>query len=373
MVARSRMQRIAGTACALIFASLAAYAPKTALAQDAFYKGKTLNLMVGYAPGGGSDITCRVIAQHLPRHLPGAPSMVVRNMAGASGANAINYVGEVARKDGTTAICGTISILLTMLDDPALRVDLRKFSFLIGVGDSQAMYVRTDVKPGMKKPDDIFNAQGLVMGGFLVASAKDVPARLLLDILGVKYRYVTGIRGDGAGRTAMQQGIINLYMEGIASYAQITAPTMQKTGVVLPLFQSGLLDDKGQLTKRDAELPDLPTFIDIYRAKYGKDPSGEKWEALNAIMAPYAVSQRAMAMPEGTPEAALAALRPALAAMLADKAFMDDAKKSMGDGVQIFVGEGVQKAFMKGVDPSPQIKTFLKAYVEEGKQLAGRK
>lgn len=350
-----------------------AFAGAPAQAQDAFYKGKTLNLIVGYAPGGGSDITCRLFAQHLPKHLPGAPSIVVRNMAGASGANAINYVGEVARKDGTTAICGTISILLTMLDDPALRVDLRKFSFLVGVGDSQVMYVRADVKPGMKTPQDIFRGEGLIMGGFLVASAKDVPARLLLDILGVNYRYVTGIRGDGAGRTAMQQGIINLYMEGATSYAQITQETMTKPGTVLPLFQTGLLDAKEQLTRRDTELPNMPVFLDVYRAKHGKDPSGEMWEALNAILAPYAVSQRAMAMPEGTPQAALDALRPALDAMLKDAAFIADAKKGMGEGVQMFAGEGVQRAFMKGVNPSPKIKAFLKAYVEKGKQLAGRK
>lgn len=361
-----------GLASALAVSTLGA-GISSAVAQGEFYKGKTLNLMVGYAPGGGSDITCRLFAQHLPRHIKGAPTLVVRNMPGASGANAINYVGEVARKDGTTAICGTISILLTMLDDPALRVDLRNFDFLVGVGDSQGMYVRADVKPGIKKAEDIFNAQGLVMGGFLVASAKDVPARLLLDILGVKYRYVTGIRGDGAGRTAMQQGIINLYMEGLASFTQITMETMVKPGQVVPLFQSGMLDDKDQLSRRDPEIPNIPTFLEFYRAKYGKEPAGEKWDALLAILVPYAVSQRAMALPHGTPAQALAELRPAIAAMVKDPAFQGDAKKAMGDGVQIFAGEGVQKAFMKGVNPSPEVKRFLKAYVEEGKQLAGRK
>jgi len=235
------------------------------------------------------------------------------------------------------------------------------------------MYVRTDVKPGMKTPEDIFRGEGLIMGGFLVASAKDVPARLLLDILGVKYRYVTGIRGDGAGRTAMQQGIINLFMEGLTSYAQITQETMTKPGQVLALFQSGLLDSNDRLARRDPELPNMPTFVEVYRAKYGKDPSGEMWDALVAILAPYAVSQRAMAMPEGTPQAALDALRPALDAMLKDPAFNADAKKAMGDGVQMFAGEGVHRAFMKGVNPEPKIKAFLKDYVEMGKQLAGRK
>lgn len=359
--------------CGLALAlGASAVTPATAQKGD-FYAGKTLNLVVGYAPGGGSDITCRLFAAHLGRHIAGSPTVVVRNMPGASGANAINYVGEVARKDGTTGVCGTISILLTMLDDPALRVDLRKFKFLVGVGDSQGVYVRADVKPGIKKAEDVFKAQDLLLGGFLVASAKDVPARLTLDLLGLKHRYVTGIRGDGAGRTAMQQGIINVWMEGVASFATITMETMVKPGDFVALFQSGLLDDNGDLTKRDPSLPDLPTFVEFYKAHFGKEPSGEKWDALNAILAPYAVSQRAFAMPEGTPPEALEALRKGIAAMVKDPAFIADSKKAMGEGVQIFAGEGVQKAFLKGIDVAPETKAFLKAYVEEGKKLAGRK
>src|ERR1022692_868287 len=82
-----------------------------------FYAGKTIHFMVGYAPGGGSDVMCRVIANHMAKHIAGNPTIVVQNMEGADGANAINYVGEVARPDGLTALCGTANTLLQLLAD----------------------------------------------------------------------------------------------------------------------------------------------------------------------------------------------------------------------------------------------------------------
>lgn len=356
---------------ALSFSAALVAAP--AWGADPFYKGKTIRFMVGYAPGGGSDLTCRVLAKHMPQHIAGNPTIIVQNMPGASGANAINYVGEVAKPDGLTAICGTLSILLPILDDPAMRVDLRKFHFIAGVADSQVMYVRSDVKPGMKTGSDIFKAEGLVLGGFRVTSAKDIPERLLADLLGLKYRYVTGLRGDGGGRTAMRQGIINLYLEAVASFATVTMPTMVKTGSVVPLFQSGLLDDNGNLTQRDPSLPNIPTFMEFYKAKFGKDPSGQMWEALNAVLGPYAVSQRGLALSPNAPKEAVEAMRAAVPATLKDPGFIADAKKTMGDGIQAFGGDRVQKTFVKALDVKPELKAFFKAYVETGKKMAGRK
>ena len=361
------------TALAVAAALTAPALTGQALAADPFYKGKTIRYIVGYAPGGGSDLGCRIFAKHMSKHVAGNPVIIVQNMPGAGGANAMNYVGEVARPDGLTAICGTLSILLPILDDPALRIDLKKFHFIAGVADSQVMYVRKDVKPGMKSATDIFNAQGLVLGGFRVTSAKDIPERLLADLLGIKYRYVTGLRGDGGGRTAMRQGIINLYMEAVASFATITMPTMVKNGDVVPLFQSGLLDDNGNLTQKDPSLPGIPTFMEFYKAKFGKEPSGQKWDALTAVLAPYAISQRALALAPNAPREGIDALRAAVPATLKDPAFIADAKKTMGDGIQAFGGERVQKTILKALDVKPEMKKFFKAYVEEGKKMTGRK
>ncbi len=357
--------------CLLAALALATAAPVMA-AENPFYEGKTINFIVGYAPGGGSDLSCRVFANHMGKHIAGHPNIIVKNMPGASGANAINYVGEAARKDGLTAICGTISILLPVLHDPSLRVDLSKFHFIAGVADSQVLYVRTDVKPNMKKPTDIFNAQGLVLGGFKVSSAKDIPARLAFDLLGLKYKYVTGINGDGAGRAAMQQGFVNAWMEGLASYVSITKPAMTETGQVIPIFQSGLPDDEGMLTEKDAALPEVPTFNEVYKTHFGKDPSGPLWDAMDVILGTYATSQRAIALPPGSPPASVDAMSAAVQGTLNDPAFLAEAHKVLGSGVKIFPAARVQKAFTKAMAAPTEAKDLIKKMISEGKKEVGR-
>jgi hypothetical protein len=336
-------------------------------AADPFYKGKTLNFIVGFAPGGGSDLTCRVFANHIGRHIEGNPTIVVRNMPGASGANAANYVGEAARNNGLTALCGTISIALPLLGDPALRVDFTKFNFILGVADSQVFYVRTDVKPGLKTGADIFKAEDLVYGGFFVSSTKDLSARPALNVLGLKYKYITGINGDGAGRTAVQQGFVNAWMEGLASYVTITDPTLVKTGVAIPVFQSGLPDDKGELTRRDIAAPDIPTFLDLYQAKFGKMPAGEDWEIVKLLLGSQAIAQRALALASNAPPAAIEALRAAAEPMLRDPKFREEAARVMGEGVQAFPGERVGTVLRDYLNSPAALRAHLRDLVESGK------
>jgi putative tricarboxylic transport membrane protein len=336
-------------------------------AADPFYKGKTLNLIVGYAPGGGSDITCRLFAEHMPRFIPGNPTMVVRNMPGAGGSNALNFVGEAAKPDGLTALCGSTNPLLQILKDKALRVDLRKFQYVAGIPDSQVLYVRSDVKPGIKKPSDIFDAEGLILGGFRASSTKDLMARLAFDMFGLQYKYVAGINGDGKGRTHMQQGFINAWQEGMGSYISITIPTMVETGVVTPLFQSGQPDANGQLSVRNQALPDMPTLYEVYKEHFGKAPSGMKWDAYSTMVGVISVALRTMALPAGAPKEAVNDLRAALQPMLKDEKFMADARKALGDTIEFNTGEAAQKAFEVTLNAPEAINEFLIKYTEEGK------
>jgi tripartite-type tricarboxylate transporter receptor subunit TctC len=346
----------------VVLAALAVPAP----AADPFYKGKTIDFIVGFAPGGGSDLTCRVFANHLGRHIDGNPTIVVRNMPGVSGANAANFVGEAAHNDGLTALCGTISIALPLLGDPALRVDLTRFNFVLGVADSQVFYVRTDVKPGMKTGMDIFNAQDLIYGGFFVSSTKDLSARPALNTLGLKYKYITGINGDGAGRTAVQQNFVNAWMEGLASYVSITDPTLVKTGVVVPVFQSGLPDEHGELTRRAIAAPTIPTFLDLHQEKFGRMPSGKDWEIVKLLLGSQAVAQRALALAPEAPPAAIEALRAAAGSMLEDPRFREEAERVMGAGVQAFAGERVGTVLRDYLASPVELRDHLKELVDSG-------
>jgi tripartite-type tricarboxylate transporter receptor subunit TctC len=342
-------------------------------AADPFYKGKTLNLIVGYSPGGGSDITCRTFANHLSQHVAGNPTIIVRNMPGAGGLKAMNYVGEAAKPDGTTALCGAVNTLAQMLGDKSLRVNLQKFNYIAGIPESQVFYLRSDVKPGIKKPADIFNAKGVIFGGFRVNSSKDLLGRPALDLLGIKYKYVTGVRGDGAGRKHIQQGFLNAWLEGMGSFISISEGTLVKTGIVTPVFQLGQADNKGMLTKRNEAVPDIPTFYELYKAKFGKAPSGNEWDLYQNLAGLLSQALRALALPPGSPDEAVAELRAGFAAMLKDDAFWSDARKGLGETVSFTSGEKTQKAFENQLGASDDLKKFLVSYIKEGEEMSRAK
>ena len=108
-----------------------------------FYKGKRLTMLVNFTPGGGADRSARVIARHLPRLLDGKPRIIIKNMPGAGGMIAINYVGEVAKPNGLTVTNFSGGYLFQVLGDPALRVDLRKLEWIAGeIGDGQSVRFR---------------------------------------------------------------------------------------------------------------------------------------------------------------------------------------------------------------------------------------
>src|SRR6476620_8675506 len=113
---------------ALVIGMAMAAAPVSA--QD-FYKGKTINILAGFSPGGGFDINARVLARHIGRHIPGNPSVVVQNMPGAGSLTAVHYMNLTAPKDGTVIDdfnFGTIGD--SRLNPEKTKVDFRKFNWI---------------------------------------------------------------------------------------------------------------------------------------------------------------------------------------------------------------------------------------------------
>ncbi|MAF48133.1 MAG: hypothetical protein QGH73_12595 [Rhodospirillales bacterium] len=338
-----------------------------------FYKGKTLNLIVGYSPGGGSDLMCRLFARHLAGHTPGKPTIVVRNMPGGGGLKAMNYVGEAVKKDGKTALCGAFNTLVQLLKDKALRVDLRKFNFIAGMASNQVFFIRADTKPGIKKPEDIFKAQGVIIGGFRTNSSKDLQVRSAMDLLGIKHKYVTGIRGDGGGRKHIQQGFVNTWQDSMAGYLSISHGTLVKTGIVVPIYQMGELDANGKLSKRNAALPGIPTFFEFYKAKFGKEPSGKVWEVYATMTKVTSTALRALSLPPGSPQAAVADLRLGYGKMLEDDKYWAEAKKVVGKTAKFTKGKRTQQILEGAMDAPSSLTKFLVEYIKKGAEMARKK
>ena len=207
-----------------------------ASADDPFYKGKRLTLMINFAPGGPTDIEGRLLARYLGRHIDGQPAILVQNKDGAGGLVGTNYIGEVAPRDGTMFGYLTSPAWRSVVDPEVYRVDFKTFEF-IGLQASNAVYyVRSDLPPGMKHATDIMQAQGLVAAGLAADTSKDLLLRLTLDMLGLRYRYVTGYRSSNAARLAVQRGEASLHSELTPGFFAMVEPNLVKNGAVIPTW-----------------------------------------------------------------------------------------------------------------------------------------
>jgi len=206
-----------------------------AAAQEPYYKGKRLTVLINFAAGGPTDIEGRLFAKYLGRHIDGQPTVIVQNMDGAGGVVGAQYVGEVAPKDGTVMgyFAGTSWVYVS--DPERWRVDFKAYEFVAYQPGTTVHFARTDVAPGLKTPADIVKAQGLVAGGLSIDTSKDLRLRMGLDMLGVPFKYVTGYRSSAPARVALQRGEINMFSESPPSFRAVVEPQLVKTGVAITI------------------------------------------------------------------------------------------------------------------------------------------
>src|SRR5262245_11844366 len=141
------------TAAAVLL--VAAAFPHAALAQ--FYKGKTVTMIINYPAGGPSDIEGRIVAQHLPNHIPGKPNVVVKNVGGAGGIIGTNQLGEAA-PNGESIGFFTLDLIAEFVGNPSLRTHYADFAAIAGVQNPLVVYARKDTPPGLKVAADIMKA-----------------------------------------------------------------------------------------------------------------------------------------------------------------------------------------------------------------------
>jgi tripartite-type tricarboxylate transporter receptor subunit TctC len=194
------------TATVSVMSLLALTAPTGAQSVEEFYRGKTVNILVGFTAGGGYDLYARVLGRHLGRHIPGNPQVVVQNMPGAGSLKATQYVYGVAPKDGTTL--ATVS--RGMATDPLLndaKFDATKFTW-IGSITSETSICATWQSSPTKTWDDMFRRE-FTLGGSAAGADPDTFALILRNVFGAKVKLVTGYPGGNDINLAMERGEVD--------------------------------------------------------------------------------------------------------------------------------------------------------------------
>lgn len=343
----------------LLAASVASASPGRA--EQPFYAGKQLTLLINFAVGGPADVEGRLFAKYIGRHIAGHPNVLVENMEGAGGVVGAKYLGAVAPRDGTMVGYFTGTGFTYALDPSRFDPDFASYGFVAIQGGATVSYVRTDVPPGMKAPADIVKAKGLIAGGLSVDTSKDVRMRLALDLLGVKYKYVTGYRSSAPARLAFQRGEINAFSESTPSYRSIVVPDLVNSGEAIPLWY-----DAGDSSKPSPQMAGLSIlqFPALFQKIKGTPPAGPLWDNYRAINAIDGAMLRMICFPPGTPAAARAALGAAIVKLNADTDHAAEAMRTIGFVPQWQAGPDVQRSAQAVLAMPPEVRRFLNAYIK---------
>jgi hypothetical protein len=194
---------LATRAAALAGLSAGSRAPAHA---DDFYKGKTLNIVAGYMPGGGFDANARLLSRYIAKYIPGKPNIIVTNMLGAASQTAVQYLDAKAPRDGTVIVTFNFGLITDSLLIPdRVKIDFRKYNWIGSVGMDIAV---CDLwcASGAKTLDDAKKMPVVHMGLTSVGTSNDINQRVLKTIFGVKLQQVPGYPGSTELRLATERG-----------------------------------------------------------------------------------------------------------------------------------------------------------------------
>ncbi len=332
---RVRFQRrpwrryLASLMCTLATATCAA-SPSFAQGVADFYRGRNIEMIVGWSAGAGYDVYARLLARHMGRLIPGTPAIVVQNMAGAGSLRATNYLYNVAARDGTVIGMigrGTAFDPLLLPSQPT-QFDAAKFGWLGSMNDEVSVCVAWG-DPAVTTLQDATRNE-LVTGGAGPSSDMDQFAMLLNRYTGTRFKLISGYPGGNEINLAMQRGEVKgrCGWSWSSIRAQYDKQWRDKTFHVL--VQLSL--------SKHPDLPDVPLVMDLAR-------TAEDRQVFKLVFARQ-VMGRPFLTPPGLPAGRLEALRQAFADTMKDKEFVAEAEKMRveinpvsGDRVQALVAE----------------------------------
>lgn len=318
-------------------------------AQQTFYSGKTLRVIVPYDVGGGTDTLARIVAPFLRQYLGDNAAVQVVNQPGAGGINGANQFALRGSSNGTSVLWSSASnVMPYLLRDPAVRYDFQDFTPILGTIVSRVVFASASTR--LDSVQDLLNPPVSLEYGAISVTGSDLLPIIAFKLLGVNVRHVVGFDGSGATRLAFERGETNLNMDSAAAY-QATVEPRVATGEIIPLFSLGLLDENGDLV-RDPTFPEMPTVAEVYEQLHGQPPSGIVWEAYKAALVAQ-VAAKVMWAHGDTPPAALDALNAAVAKLVEDPAFREAAYQEIGD-YPLYIGEGARNAFSAALDAPPE-------------------
>lgn len=277
---------------------------------ESFYKGRSIDVYIGFGPGGGYELYARIYAKYMPRYIPGNPTMVLQFMPGAGSLEAANYVFNSAARDGTALGVVTQTLMLEeAMGTSGVRYKAAEYNW---IGRMTAVVeVELISKAAKAKTIEDVRLYETNCGGSGPTSPSEGYPRLLNAFAGTKFKIISGYPGAAEIMTALERGEVDA-MENSWGLVARTKQAQLASGEIKVLVQ-------GALTRSPA-LPDVPTVVEV-----GESPEGRA--ALEFYTSSAAVGRAMMGAP-GIPPERVRALRDAFNAVQDDREFIEEIKKS---------------------------------------------
>ncbi len=292
-----------------------------------YFSGKTIEVTVESAAGGGTDTIARIIAAHFPKYIPGNPKIIVRNQPGAQGALANNAFFSKAKPDGLALLMNSSGAVgLQLLGDPVVNFDLKKYRHIGNVGRAESvMMVRTGYKSRLSDP----TIKPLIIGTREGSESWQSMAFWGKEFLGWNIRWVPGYGGTSEMELAMRRNEMDMF----ATANAFIVNRMVQEKLMESVTTIGVIN-KGKFSRRP-DFPDVPTFEEYMG---NKKPQGIPWQAYIAWVGP-GVIDKTLAAPPGTPDNILGILTDSYTKLAGDKQFDENIKKMVSEVYNVTVGK----------------------------------
>ena len=334
-----------GGAAAVLLGTIAL--ATSAAAQADFYKGKTIELIISTGVGGGLDANARMVARHLPKHIPGNPTILAKNMPGAGHVRAANYIYNQAPKDGTTI--GTLIPAFVMAQvlnrTDAIQFDAAKMPWIASTSASNvAVYVSK--ASGVNTIDDA-KKKPVLMGATGAGSYTTLYPLILNHFLGTQFKIISGYTSTAEIRLAMERNEVQ--GRGGNNFNSLKAEHADwlKDNRISLLIQVGL--------ERDPEFKSVPLMTDFAK-------NDEERQLLKLFSADIVIGRPFLTTP-GVPAERVEILRNAFVALVRDPEYLQESAKANLD-VQLVEGARIQKIVEELVATPPNLVAKAKLAME---------
>lgn len=328
------LARLPGLFCATALACTTATAAENDI--EAFYKGKTIDLIIASEVGGGYDAYARLIAPFMEKHLPGGPRIVPKQMIGAGGIVATNYLANVAKKDGTAIA----QVQNTVPFQPLFTPDAARFKATelgyIGSANSEVSVSFVWSASPTQSLAHLRERETLMAG--VTGSISSQYARAMNELIGTKIKLVVGYQGASQSLMAVERGEVEGYPAIFWSTLKVTKAQWLEQGSIRLIAQMAL--------RKHPELPEVPLIFDFIENERNR-------QIAELLFAPQ-VGGRPFIAPPGVPAARLVALQEAFAASLRDPEFIAEAAKRKLE-IQYTSGPELLALVVKAFAASPEV------------------